>query len=363
MYRAAIIGAGGVAGLGLLGMHDEDDIGRKKFRASHAGGFDANDDVQLVAVADIDPGKLETFCTAWDIGEAHRYTDSRTMLEEETLDIVSVCTPSMYHHDPVITAAESENPDVIWCEKPIAASVTDAEQMVAACETHDVELVVNHTFRFTEKLQRLRTLLLKEKLIGELHSVSASFRMELMRNSTHLLDTLVYLTDGRATRVAGYITGENEAVNALGVDRRVDDSGGGGFVVMDDGTFVTVDCTVPREPSSMRYEFIGSSGKLYLNNDDGEWRYWALKDGSHIEQPLPGIDGAWTWESDYQAGFPNAVDHLVDLLDGSAENRSTGREATRSVELIVGLFVSDFTGSQVEIPLADPLRDVTITSW
>jgi hypothetical protein len=42
----------------------------------------------------------------------------------------------------------------------------------------------------------------------------------------------------------------------------------------------------------MSIQFIGSNGKLYLNNDDGEWRYWTLEDGDHIKQPLPGIEGA-----------------------------------------------------------------------
>jgi hypothetical protein len=37
-YSAGIIGAGGIAGLGILGLHDEEDIGRKKFQESHTGG-------------------------------------------------------------------------------------------------------------------------------------------------------------------------------------------------------------------------------------------------------------------------------------------------------------------------------------
>jgi predicted dehydrogenase len=221
---------------------------------------------------------------------------------------------------------------------------------------------VNHSFRFTDKLVRLRELV-ADGLVGDVRAVGTQFRMELMRNSTHLLDTLVYLLDARADRVAGYITGENEAVDALEADRRVDDSGGGGFVVMDDGTFVTVDCTVPRDISSMSLSLIGTEGKLYLNNDDGEWRYWDLQDGTHVEQPVPGIDGAWTWAEDYQSAFPNAARHVVDVLDGAAENRSTGVDATRSLEVIVAFYISDFTGSQVDVPLEEPLRDVTITSW
>ena len=365
-YRAGIVGAGGIAGLGILGMHDPEDIGRKKFTASHAGGYEATAGIELVAVADADEDRLDTFGEAWEIPDSGRYLGHEAMLESEDLDAVSVCTPSYLHHDHVVDAARSAaDPDVVWCEKPIASSVTDAEEMVAVCEAEDAELLVNHSFRFTEKQQRLRELIHEEGLLGEVHAVATQFRMELLRNSTHLLDTLVYLLDARADRVSGYITGENEAVEELEAGQTVDDAGGGGFVVMDDGTFVTVDCTVPRADSSMTLQFVGSEGKLYMNNDDGEWRYWGLEDGTHVERNLAeyGIEGAWTWEEDYQRAFPNAAAHVTELLEGTAENRSTGLEATRSLEVIVGVYLSHYTGGQVSVPLDRPLRDVEITSW
>ncbi|MCU4751412.1 Gfo/Idh/MocA family oxidoreductase [Halobacteria archaeon AArc-curdl1] len=363
-YKAGIIGTGGIAGMGILGMHDEDAIGRKKIQASHAGGYDATDGIELVAIADVNAEKLERFGTAWDIPEGRRYDDHAAMLEVEDLDAVSVCTPSFLHHEHVIdTARSAAAPDVIWCEKPIASSVTDAHAMIDACKETSTELLINHSFRFTEKLQQLNRLIHEENLLGDVHSVSSQFRMELLRNSTHLLDTLVYLLDARAARVSGYITGENEAVDSLNVDREVDDAGGGGFVVMDDGTFTTIDCTIPRDHSSMTFQFVGSGGKLYLNNDDGEWRYWRLIDGEHVEEPLPGIEGAWTWENDYKQAFPNAAGHVVELLNGNVENVSTGEAATRSLEIIVAFYVSHYTGSDVSIPLDRPLRDVEITSW
>jgi predicted dehydrogenase len=363
-YTAGIIGTGGIAGMGILGMHDADAIGSEKVRASHAGGFDATEGIELVAVADVDESQLETFGDAWDIPPERRYVGHESMLAAEDLDVVSVATPSYLHHRHVVDAAESAaDPRLIWCEKPIASRVTDAREMVDVCEATDTHLLVNHSFRFTEKLQRLARLVHEEDLLGEVHSVNASFRMELLRNSTHLLDTLVYLLDARAERVSGYVTGENEAVESLGADRTVDDAGGGGFLVMDDGTFVTVDCTVPRSDSSMSFTFLGSEGKLYLNNDDGEWRYWRLDDGDHVEESLPGIEGAWTWAEDYRSAFPNAVERIVAMLDGEAANPSTGVDATRSLEIIVGFYVSHYTGSRVSIPLDRPLQDVEITSW
>ena len=113
----------------------------------------------------------------------------------------------------------------------------------------------------------------------------------------------------------------------------------------------------------MLLSLIGSNGKLYMNNDDGEWRYWRLDEGEHVESDLPGIEGAWTWDDDYREAFPNAAAHVVDVLSGDAENRSTGEEATRSLEIIVAFYLSHYTGGQVSVPLDRPLRDVTITSW
>ncbi len=363
-YRAGIIGTGGIAGMGILGMHDEEDIGKKKVRASHAGGYRATDDIELVAVADVDEDKLARFGEAWEIPADRQYVGHDAMLAAEDLDVVSVCTPSFLHHRHTVDAARSAaDPDVVWCEKPIAASVTDAEEMIDVCEETDTELVINHSFRFTDKLQQLASLIHNEDILGEVHSVSTQFRMELMRNSTHLLDTLVYLLDARASRVSGHITGENEAMDSLGAEADVDDAAGGGFALMDDGTFATIDCTIPRNDSSMMLHFIGSEGKVYMNNDDGEWRYWRLEDGEHTEQALPGIEGAWTWDDDYQDSFANAATHVQALLDGEAENQSTGEEARRSLEIIVGFYVSHYTGSQVDIPLERPLRDIEISSW
>lgn len=359
-YTAGIIGAGGVAGMGLLGTHE---VGEEIVRASHAGGYSEVDGIELVAIADIDEDKLTQFGEAWDIPENQRYLGHEAMLESEQLDAVSVATPTYLHRDHVVDTVEIGDPGVIWCEKPIASSVTAAEEMIDACDNANTELVINHTLRFTEKMQRLRGLLQRDDILGEIRSVHARFRMELMRNSTHLLDTLVYLLDARALRAAGHITGENEAVDALDATVDVDDAAGGGFVVMNDGTFVSVDCTNPREISSMQYDFVGTNGKLYLNNDDGEWRYWQLENGDHVKTDIPGIEGAWTWEDDYEDGFPNAARHVVDLLDDRTNNASTGEAAMRSLEIIAAFYISEYTGSQVMLPLERPLRDVRITSW
>ena len=132
---------------------------------------------------------------------------------------------------------------------------------------------------------------------------------------------------------------------------------------MDDGTVVSIDCTIARDISSMNIQMIGTDGKLSLNIDDGEWRYWSLEESGHVERSIPSIEEGWSWETDYTEAFPNAVEHIVDLLGGIDENHSPGQSANRTMEIIAGLYISHYTGSRVKVPLERPLQDVTITSW
>jgi len=345
--------------MGILGLHDEEQIGVEKVETSHAGGYHASDDIELVAVADVDEAKLERFGDVWEIDEQRRYLGHEAMLEAEDLDIVSVCTPTFLHHDHVLDAAESAaDPEVIWAEKPLASSVADGEAMIEVCDGTDTELFINHSFRFDERFRELRRLIQEAELLGEIKSASAQFRMELMRNSTHLLDMLIFLLDAHPRRVAGYITGENEAVDALDGTRAVDDSGGGGMLVMDDDTFVTVDCTIPRDISTMYFQLIGTNGKLYINPEDGDWRFWKLEDGEHVEQSLSLGDG-----TGYDSSFVWGAEHAVELIEGTEQCISSGATALKSLEIIACFYISHYTDSLVETPLEPPLKKVEITSW
>jgi len=349
-YRAGIIGTGGVAGMGIYDGSKE-DIDDEPVDASHAGGYAAAEDIELVAVADIDEDALDRFGRAWDVPEDARYLDHEAMLETADLDVVSACTPSMFHREHVEDAAQVGDVEVVWCEKPIACSVTDAEAMVETCEGAGVELVVNHSQRFYRQHQRLREAI-ADGLIGEVRSVSAGSTMELLRVGTHVVDLVLYLLDGDLDLVSGYVTGERQATNLAETD--IDDAGAGGFLVLEDGTFVTFDGTPGRDVGEWHYRLTGTEGRL-VSAEDG-WRYFDA-DGTEREPPLG--DG----DDDHEDSFVNAASHAVDLIEGDAEHVSPGTDAVRTLEALVGFYASHHTGGRVSVPLARPLKDVTIRSW
>lgn len=353
-YRAGIIGTGGVAGMGIYN-GNEDDIDDDPEPASHAGGYHRVDDVELVAVADIDEDALDRFGRAWDIPESGRYLGHEAMLEDTDLDIVSVCTPSMLHREHVEDVATLGDPDVIWCEKPVACSVTDAHAMVETCDDEDVELVVNHSRRFLRQSQHVRDAI-QDGLVGEVQSITSGSPMELLRVGTHVVDFSLYLLDARAELVAGHVTGANQAAEHL-TDDHIDDAATGGFFTLDTGTFVTYDGTARRDTAMFHHRINGTEGRL-VSAEDG-WRYWDSSGGSHEEKEPP----TGGYDDDHERTFVNAVSHHVDLIEGRGENISPGKEAAETLEVLVGFYVSHYTGGQVSVPLDRPLEDVTITSW
>jgi len=344
-YTAGLLGTGFVAG-------------------SHADGYAQVEDIDLVAIADIDEEQLAEFGDEWSIPESSRYTDHDEMIAAENLDALSVTTPSFLHHDHVVDAAQARNaPDVIWCEKPIALNVADAQGMVDACTETEIELVVNHMRRFSDSYTALRGMI-ADGYLGDIDSVTVQFPRELLRNGTHTLDLVYYLLGETGVSVTGSLTGEHGMPDHVesAAPEGYDDCGGSGTVKLTSGTHVSVDHTSPRAHAATSFHLVGSEGRLHID-DGGEWTYWKIEKtddqyGESVESPLP--EPLTVEDRDL---FAAGADHVVDLLDGSAENRSPGAEAIDVLEMLVAMFVSDHTGARVSITLSGPLRTTEVFSW
>ncbi len=72
------------------------------------------------------------------------YADFEAMLAD--VDVVDICTPTHLHHQMVLQAAAAGK-DII-CEKPLARTAVQGQEMIAACESAGVKLFVAHVVRF-----------------------------------------------------------------------------------------------------------------------------------------------------------------------------------------------------------------------
>jgi predicted dehydrogenase len=114
--------------------------------SAHAWGVVAamSEGARLVAVADRDEARANNLGERF--GVPHIESDYRAVLARDDIDAVSVCLPDHLHHE-VVTAAAAAGKHVL-CEKPLALTTEQADQILEACEAADVGLglVMNHRY-------------------------------------------------------------------------------------------------------------------------------------------------------------------------------------------------------------------------
>jgi predicted dehydrogenase len=134
LVRVGIIGTGGIA------------------RFAHIPGYKAQTNVLIAALADVVPGRAEEAANEFGVPKA--YTDYREMLANEQLDAVSVCTPNFAHKDATIAALQAGCH--VLCEKPIAMTLQEGQEMVAAARQAGKTLQVGLNSRFSPEAMTVK---------------------------------------------------------------------------------------------------------------------------------------------------------------------------------------------------------------
>lgn len=113
------------------------------------------------------------FADTW--GWRHVETDWRKVLERDDVDVVDISLPQHLHHEVAVAAARAGKH--LFCEKPLALKVADAEAMVAAAEQAGVVHYVNHNYRRTPAV-RLARQLIEEGRIGRIFHWRGAYQQD-----------------------------------------------------------------------------------------------------------------------------------------------------------------------------------------
>ncbi len=111
--------------------------------------------IELVALAEANPELAQARAAAF--GFARATADWRTLLTDPAVDIISVTTPNALHAGMVIAALEAGKH--VWCEKPMATSLADAERMLAVAGSSGCVAALGYNYIQNPMIRQLGALL------------------------------------------------------------------------------------------------------------------------------------------------------------------------------------------------------------
>ncbi|HEX2516195.1 MAG TPA: Gfo/Idh/MocA family oxidoreductase [Chloroflexota bacterium] len=132
--RVGIIGSGSIAG-------------------AHARAYAEMPDVEVVAVADVVPGRAADFITRHSLTGATPFEDHRRLLEAD-VEAVSVCTPNVAHHRTAVDSLEAGKHVLV--EKPLAVTLEQAVEMARAARRTGRLLSVGFQPRYDPNMQLVK---------------------------------------------------------------------------------------------------------------------------------------------------------------------------------------------------------------
>jgi predicted dehydrogenase len=175
----------GVIGVGALGQH-------------HARHLAHLDEVQLVGVYDADEGRAETI--AGGLGTI-AYGDMDALLRE--IEAVTIAVPTQAHAEIGLRALGHGVP--VLMEKPLASTLTEADELITAAQRQGVQLQVGHIERYNRALRAAEMYLDGPRYIESLRlapfqprGTDVAVVLDLM---IHDLDLVLHLTGSVATEV------------------------------------------------------------------------------------------------------------------------------------------------------------------
>ena len=130
-------------------------IGTGWIAESHIQQYNVMPDVEVVAMADLIPGKAEAFKEKWGVqGDVHFYPDHKSMIDNEELDAVSVCTYNATHAECTIYALE--HGVNVLLEKPMCVTLDEAAEIVKAEKKSGKILSIGFQPRYDANMQMIK---------------------------------------------------------------------------------------------------------------------------------------------------------------------------------------------------------------
>jgi len=334
-------------------------VGCGRISKSHFASIKAHaGDIELVGVCDTNPKRLEE--AAWAHG-APGYKTLTELLGGSEADVVVLATPSGLHSRQAIEAAKAGCH--VITEKPLATRWRDGREMVDVFDRAGLRLFVVKQNRKNPTLQLLKRAVEKRRF-GRIYMVSVNVfwtrpqdyydsegwrgKWEfdggaLMNQASHYVDLLDWIV-GPVESVQAYVA-------TLARDIEVEDTGVVG-IKWRSGTLGSLNVTMLTYCKNLEgsITILGERGTVRVGgvavNEMQRWEF---------DSTDPDDDQAracsYACQSVYGSGHVLYYENVIEVLRGTCEPDTDGREGLRSLELLSAMYISARDGSRVSLPL------------
>lgn len=350
MLRGALLGAGSIA-------------------AYHMKAWQAIPGVRIIAIANRTRDKAVHLGKTFGIEEEHIYSDYRELLEKEEVDFVDIATAPHVHREQVLAAAAAGVH--ILCQKPFALSISEAVEMIEACEEAGVRCVVNENWRWRRWYRELKGLL-EEGRIGSpryaafsLHSdallpipegnlpellvrqpyLARMPRLILLEWGIHLIDVMRFLFGeivriyARMDRISPLVEGEDRAIVVLEFQ-----SGMSGLIDVSWSSYIPSERRLARGNLDP-FVIEGERGRIELNPYEGDVILISTSCGTERRPARSSISP----EEVYLESFIHCQSHFIRSLRTGEPAESEARENLRTLAATLAAYLSAERGEPVVV--------------
>lgn len=315
-------------------------LGAGMMGETHAHAYTGISRAKVAWVFDKEPGRAERLAEMLGAKPTTRLED---ILEDKLVEAVDICLPTDLHRPFTERAAAAGKH--VFCEKPIAVTVEDAQAMVEACQKAGVTLMVGHVLRFFGEYQAARNVVTSGR-IGDPKVIRATragafptwgsdnWFADERRSGGPIVDLIIHDIDW-----IRWTFGEVQRVYAKRTDRyalvtlRLTT----GAICHVEGSWAHPEGS----PFTTKLEIAGTGGLYTADNQSIV--------PLHIRRSA---DGAYVYEPENpQPADPYALEleHFFECIASGREPLTNGREAIRTLEVCLAANESAKTGKVVTL--------------
>jgi predicted dehydrogenase len=303
------------------------------------------------------------------------YDDMDKIISESGCDVVDICIPNFLHAEATLKAAAAGRHIII--EKPLAVTLEEADDMIAACKKANVKLMYAEELCFAPKYERVRKMV-NDGAIGDIYMLKQSEKHSgphtdwfydvnlagggvLMDMGCHAIAWFRWmLKNAKVESVYASMSTVLHKDRTLGEDNSVL------ILEFENGvTAVAENSWAKHGGMDDRSEVHGTGGVVYADLFMGNAAVSYSQKGYDYAMEKADTTIGWSFtvfEEVFNQGYPHELQHFIDCVQNNKEPVVTGEDGRAVLEIIYAAYASAAQGKKIKLPFS-PKVSKPIDLW